>query len=254
MIDLKQAEKDFVQYVGKFDLNDFMMKLKLRHSFRVEKYCIIIAESLGLSHNEIEIAALIGLFHDIGRFEQVEKYSSLVDYKTFDHAHVGVEILKQNRILNKYLNDENEIKLVLDAIENHNKYSIDERINERGLIFAKIIRDADKIDILDLGRYEDISKIYNIEGIKNSMITKEILKDFYKEKIIDVKKIRNGADKLVYSLGYIFDINYKESFKILKEKNIIDNLLKISEGSIEEEEFNKIQQFIRNYLDTKTRA
>ena len=86
------------------------------------------------------------------------------------------------------------------------------------------------------------------------MITKEILKDFYKEKIIDVKKIRNGADKLVYSLGYIFDINYKESFKILKEKNIIDNLLKITEGSIEEEEFNKIQQFIRNYLDTKTRA
>lgn len=254
MIDLKQAEKDFVQYTSEFDLNDFMMKLKLRHSFRVEKYCIQIAESLEMSQHEIEIAALVGLFHDIGRFEQVEKYSSLNDFKTFDHAHIGVEILKQNNYLNKYLDNENEIEMVLNAIENHNKYSIDKQINGIGLTFAKIIRDADKIDILDLGRYEDISKIYDIESIKNSTITKEILEDFYKEKIIDVKEIRNGADRLVYSLGYIFDINYKESFKILKEKNVVDNLLKISEGSIEKEKFNQIQQYIKNYINVKIRA
>lgn len=254
MIDLKQAEKDFAQYTSEFDLNDFMMKLKLRHSFRVEKYCIQIAESLEMSQHEIEIAALIGLFHDIGRFEQVEKYSSLNDFKTFDHAHVGVEILRQNKFLNKYLDNENEIEMVLKAIENHNKYSIDKQINGIGLTFAKIIRDADKIDILDLGRYEDISKIYDIESIKNSTITKEILEDFYKEKIIDVKEIRNGADRLVYSLGYIFDINYKESFKILKEKNVVDNLLKISEGSIEKEKFNQIQQYIKNYINVKIRA
>lgn len=76
MIDVKQAESDFVEYVKKYDLNDFKIKLKLSHSIRVEQYAKQIAQSIELNDEDVEIATMIGLFHDVGRFEQIKRYNT----------------------------------------------------------------------------------------------------------------------------------------------------------------------------------
>lgn len=50
---------------------------------------------LGLSKEEIQLATLIGLLHDIGRFEQYVRFKNYGVIKEFDHGDYAVEILKK---------------------------------------------------------------------------------------------------------------------------------------------------------------
>ena len=46
-----------------------------------------------MSKEDIDLAWLTGLLHDIGRFEQVRRYGTFNDAKSIDHGKLGVEIL-----------------------------------------------------------------------------------------------------------------------------------------------------------------
>lgn len=52
-------------------------------------------------------------------------------------------------------------------------------------------------------------------------------------------------------MGYIYDLNYKKSFEILKKNNSIDNLMKMAENSQDEANFEKIKQHIKEFVDNK---
>ena len=62
-------EEIFKTYVEMFDMNEPMIKLKYNHSLRVKDQCIKIAKSEKLDKKQIELAKLIGLLHDYGRFD-----------------------------------------------------------------------------------------------------------------------------------------------------------------------------------------
>lgn len=81
MIDFKKAEEEFEKYVLKFDLQNENIKMKKDHSYRVEKESYNIAKSLELNEEQVQIAKLVGLLHDIGRFEQITQYSTFVVQK-----------------------------------------------------------------------------------------------------------------------------------------------------------------------------
>ena len=49
-----------------------------------------LSNKLNLSKTDKELAKIIGLYHDIGRFEQDKRYDSFNDKKTFDHGDYGV--------------------------------------------------------------------------------------------------------------------------------------------------------------------
>ena len=69
-IDLKKAKNEFIKYTSKYDLTNKRQKGKQEHSLRVMEVSKKIAEKLNLSKEEIQLATLIGLLHDIARFEQ----------------------------------------------------------------------------------------------------------------------------------------------------------------------------------------
>ena len=56
-----------------YDLEDELIELKYNHTKRVANLMILIASKMNLSTREIILAYLIGLFHDLGRFEQVNR-------------------------------------------------------------------------------------------------------------------------------------------------------------------------------------
>ena len=51
------------------------------------------------------------------------------------------------------------------------------------------------------------------------------MKDLKDGKLIRKKSKATNADLLAIPLGFIYDINYPKSFKILKEKNYINQLI-----------------------------
>ena len=71
MLDIENAKKVFQEYVDSFDKTQNGIRLKNAHTYRVADLIKTLAESISFSDEEIELAELIGLLHDIGRFEQL---------------------------------------------------------------------------------------------------------------------------------------------------------------------------------------
>ena len=145
-INIKNAIIEFLKYTEKYDLEDENIQRKKEHSLRVMNISETIARKLNLSEEEIQLSTLIGLLHDIARFEQYKRYQTFKDSNSFDHGNYALKIL--NRDIRKYIEQDDYDEIIRKAIKNHNKFIIEDELTKKEELFAKIIRDADKIDIL----------------------------------------------------------------------------------------------------------
>ena len=137
----------FTRYVHGFDQREEGVRLKYAHSLRVSSLCEQIAGSLGLSQDEADLAWLIGVLHDIGRFEQLREYHTFVDYRSMDHAKYGAHYLFDDGHIRDFLDDGRLDDVIRMAIDQHNVYQLREDLTPRQRLFCQLIRDADKIDI-----------------------------------------------------------------------------------------------------------
>ena len=102
MIDIEKAKNEFMKYVSNYDKENPRIVLKISHSFRVMEQSRKIAQSLNLNEEQIELATLIGLLHDIARFEQMKRFGTYVDEKSIDQGehyrepHKDAENLKKS--------------------------------------------------------------------------------------------------------------------------------------------------------------
>ena len=117
-------------------------------------------------------------------------------------------------------------EIIKKAVKNHNKYKIEEGLSKKEKLFAKIIRDADKIDIL----YESVEMFWKEREniVENSTITEDVIQQFNECTQIKRRKERrpeNSINEIVSVIAFIFDINFKESFRIIKEANYINKIL-----------------------------
>lgn len=71
MIDLQYAKKAFENYLNDYDQKNEKIKLKIVHTYGVMECSKKITEDMKLSAEDCELAQIIGLLHDIGRFEQL---------------------------------------------------------------------------------------------------------------------------------------------------------------------------------------
>ena len=150
MIDEKRAEAAFCEYTDRYGADNSMITHKVTHTLRVAKNCRQIAESLHLDGEAVGFAWLLGLLHDIGRFEQVRRYGTFIDAVSLDHAEFGADLLFKEELIRKFPAEtltEEQLSILETAIRLHNKLALPEELNERTLLFCNIIRDADKVDI-----------------------------------------------------------------------------------------------------------
>ncbi|MEA1928662.1 MAG: HD domain-containing protein, partial [Candidatus Auribacterota bacterium] len=121
------------------------IEMKEKHTRRVCAEIRALGEELGLHTEDLQIAEVLALFHDIGRFEQYARYRTFVDRDSEDHAALGVKILKENGVLVGL--DEPTRDLILRSISYHNRAALPREETEECLFFTKLLRDADKLDI-----------------------------------------------------------------------------------------------------------
>ena len=92
-INREKALAAFKEYTDRYDSSRDMIRLKIEHTYRVCGLCQQIARSLELPEEEVDIAWLTGLLHDVGRFEQQRVYGTFIDADSIDHAKYGARIL-----------------------------------------------------------------------------------------------------------------------------------------------------------------
>lgn len=240
-------KEKFLEYVSNYDMEDYHIKYKYNHSIRVEKICEALAYTLNFNEEDTYIIKTIGLLHDIGRFEQLKLISSYND-TDFDHAAYGALILFKEGLIEKFNVDPKYYDIIEFAILNHNKYAIEDTNDERKIMFAKIIRDADKIDIFDAYTY---LKAYNITNIDDD-VTNEVAIQFRKHEAINNKIRKTKADLLLSLIAYVFDINYIESLEIINEQNYLDELYnQIANKEKFKEYFEIAKDYIKERIDKK---
>ena len=117
--------EEFEKYVNNYDLTKEKVILKKNHSIRVMNLCVKYAKKLGFNDEDISLAKVIGLLHDIGRFEQLKEFNSFDD-SNIDHADLGVKILFEEGLIRDFIEEDKYDYIIKKAIENHNKYKIED--------------------------------------------------------------------------------------------------------------------------------
>lgn len=223
-INRKNVINAFAEYVRNYDPSDEKIKLKIDHTYRVAGLCQRIAESLGLSEPDVDIAWLLGMLHDIGRFEQ---------------------IIKNNEHHNK------DTGLIEMAIRQHNKYRVKEDLTERQRMFCDILRDADKVDIFKVNADIPMEIIYDVttEELKNGVITKEVLESFYKKETVLKSVRRSAVDHIVGHISLLFELVYKESYRQAREQGYVYKLLDFKSDVPEvNAEFDDMRKYVDEFL------
>lgn len=242
----------FTRYVQAFQSNDMELlrniDLKEEHTKRVCKEIIDIGEQLGLNADELRLAEIIALLHDIGRFEQYARYKTFMDGKSEDHAELGIKILKKYRVLEHF--DDGMRHLILQPIKFHNRPSLPGDETETCLFFSQLIRDADKLDIWKVVT----DYYYRKDGNQNGAIeldlpdtpgiSAEVYQDLMNKRIVDIKHVRNLNDFKLLQTGWIFDINFEPTLNCIKKRRYLELIRDVLPKSKEIKEiFDVIHRF-----------
>ena len=129
-INLEEVQKEFIKYTEKYNLEDENVKRKQLHSLRVMENAKQIATNLKLSEEQTQIATLIGLLHDTGRFKQYTEIGLGDNIEGFDHGDYGAKVLFEDGMIRKFIEPSKYDEIIRKDIINHNKFAIEEGLTE----------------------------------------------------------------------------------------------------------------------------
>ena len=204
-IDKERAEQAFRAHVAAYDPTDPKIALKIDHTFRVAALAERIARSLVPSgrsgdpagraagapcmpaeaasasvpaaapasdgpayvacDEDVDLAWLLGLLHDIGRFEQVRRWGTFDDGKSVGHAQLGTQILFAGAegdapLVRSFVASDAEDDLIRMAVGLHSAWRLPGDLDGRTRCFCEVLRDADKVDILKVNGIDSVESIY----------------------------------------------------------------------------------------------
>lgn len=256
MIDILKAKKVFKEYVRDYDIENKRIAIKIAHIYRTVEVAKKIAEDLKLDEENSKLAELIALLHDIGRFEQVRRFDTFVDRKSIDHGDLGVEILFEQGLINKFIDDRKYDRIIYLAVKNHNKFRLSKDLSEQELLHCKIVRDADKTDIF-VCFIEDTKNnkgLYDYKTIGKQKISEQLLDGLREYKQVDRKYMENDIDDYLNTISFLFDYNFPTGLRIIKENKYIEQM--IGRINIHEEtkaQFDEIINIANTYIEKRIR-
>ena len=224
MISIEKAKKAFECFVQQFDITDPKIDLKIRHTYGVMEACDYLAQKLQLSEIDHQLALLIGLLHDIGRFEQLTRFNSYDD-TLLSHAQCGLEVLFDDKsgIIRQFIDTDQYDSILFHAIKNHSEFAIADGLTEQELLHAKLIRDADKLDNFRVKTKDSIPAMLDVqeEELGCEDITDAIFETFCNHQLILKSDRKTHMDMWISYLAFIFDFNFPASFQYVLEHNYI---------------------------------
>ncbi|MBR3721928.1 MAG: HD domain-containing protein [Selenomonadaceae bacterium] len=244
------------EHIASFHIKDEgvanAFRMKREHIAFVRKHSKDLAENLRLSPHQASLAELIGLTHDLGRFAQYDKYETFNDSVSVDHASLALQIFKQCPYREEL--SARDLFLLEFAIFNHNKKAIEETDDDDAILLAKIIRDADKLDIYRVLRPYLVGDA--MEGAPNFVkatdvqdISPEFMEIFVEGKQADYRKITTHGDRKLVRLLWVYDVYFPWTMQKITEAGYIEE---IAAGlQPKNERFEIGWQRLREYINNK---
>ena len=233
-----------------YDRNDDKIRLKIVHTYGVVGQAAAIARRMRLSDEDMELAKLIALLHDLGRFEQLRRFDSF-EPDTMDHAAYGVQVLFEERLIRRFVKEETWDSIIRAAIAKHSDYRLSGISDPRTLLHAKLIRDADKLDNCRVKLADSIQTILgaSAQEIGEQEISPAIYETVFRNECIQSADRITKMDYWVSYIAYFFDINFRESMDIIVENDYISRIIRripYSNGKTAEQ-MKKIEAYVTQY-------
>jgi len=235
---LEHYSKGFLSGDPKIDTH---IQFKIDHTYRVRDNILDIATSLDLSPNNLRTAEVIGLLHDVGRFEQFSKYRTFRDDISEDHAELGLKVLASHQVLGGLLDGEKNIVEI--AIKYHNKYLLPQLISGDCLMFCKLIRDADKLDI-----FEQLVNEVSEDSPARDEYSPAVIESILTGKVVSFTKVKTTADIELMRMSWVLDINYGLTLKKMMDKEYLERMVaKLPQT----EDIQKVYGYLKNYMERR---
>jgi hypothetical protein len=165
----------------------------------------------------------MGLLHDVGRFRQFTVYRTFNDAQSEDHAALGLKTIAAEGLISNL--PEKDRELIKFAIWNHNKKEIEAAPDKTSLMYAKILRDADKLDI-----YHVLEPF--LHPSDGSGVSPDFVDRFVAGEQCDYTMIRTMDDRKLVRLMWVYDINYAWTMQRVLERGYVDKIVScLPEGS-----------------------
>jgi len=217
------------RFFGEDEYVNAHLRLKQEHTRRTREEILYLAERLTLDDHQKRIAEAVALLHDIGRFPQFAEYRTYNDARSVDHARLSVETLGRECVLDSLRREERQ--WVATAIEHHSRKSLPKDLSGQALLFAKLIRDADKLDVfrvvleLHERRREDPDGFsFETELPEKPEVSPEVLAAVMNGRLVDYAKLRTLNDMRLCQIGWVYDMNFAAALERLTERGHLETL------------------------------
>lgn len=240
LINRDGARAAFDAYVAAYDPDNPRIALKVAHTLRVAQVAGRIAAGMGLAEQDVDLAWLCGLLHDMGRFEQVRRWNTFRDADSTSHAHLGEEVLFGPREhlgvpaaksvsprIRDFVTDDAEDKVIRLSVRHHSDYRLPADLDERARQFCEVVRDADKIDILYTASLDTPETMLgcSTDELLNSALSSEAIRAFDERRCMLRDERSQPADFLVSFACFAFELAFVPSRAIMREQGCATGLL-----------------------------
>ena len=254
---LEQFKTWFDDYVAGFYGDDEFvnanLKLKEEHSRRTREEMRYLTNELGLTDNQRRIAEAIALFHDIGRFKQFVRYRTYNDPRSVNHSLLGLEVLHETKVLEGLKRKEKQ--LIEKAIEYHGLKELPNDLDGESLLFAKLIRDADKIDVFYVvteyyKQYREKPEEFKLELElpDEPAYSAEVVEEVLCQGRIDYSRLQTLNDMKLCQLAWVYDVNFTATLKRIKQRRLLEKMFDFLPAT---EDINKVRKKIFQYVDSR---
>jgi len=165
----------------------------------------------------------------IGRFPQYAAYKTFRDAVSVNHGLLGSKILTKENVLLPLSHDEQQ--LIIQAVKFHNAFAIPAILNVETVFVPEINQGCDKVDIFRvfIEYYESLRKTgpqQTAFGVPDTPEYSEImLSCIIKKQVASYSNIKTENDFKLMKLSWIYDIHFKESIRLMQEKNYINRII-----------------------------
>ncbi|WP_378953896.1 HD domain-containing protein [Pelosinus sp. sgz500959] len=224
-------QKWFQHYVQSFYSTDeqlyFHVRLKEEHTLRVMQHGSDIGRWLAISPEQLKLAEIATLLHDIGRFKQYQIYRTFNDGLSINHAKLGLDVLEEANILTSAGLSVQQQDVVKQAVLYHNLRYLPQNLSDECVVLSKITRDADKLDIFSMlvtdekeNQIPEPPELTSASGYSDF-----IIQELLQGNLIEPKEIVTPADLMLFRLSWIYDINYTYSFSYILRHHYIEKMI-----------------------------
>jgi hypothetical protein len=205
--------------------------LKVDHTQRVRAISERLAAALDLQPEDRLLAAAIAICHDVGRFPQYRDHCTFNDATSVNHAALAVQTLKDEGVLDRLADDRRS--LLLQAVALHNVFALPADLAPDVRRFARLIRDADKLDIWRVlieycsSPVEERASAVVWELPDTGACSHRALAEVAAGRTLNRSLLATADDFKLLQLSWAFDLNFAESYTILAERGYIATLAKL---------------------------